>query len=429
MIKSKGIQISGLILTILFVSMAFISAVSAEVELYSISEEKMIVDDTEIVLDPDMDFAKLNINPRHSRMQLKPGSSDEITVTVINKDNKTITLEPKAVASPYEENIFDQRWISITPASKDIEPDAKQEFTIKVNIPEHADIGDYGIEITFTDDVLATPYPAPYPQYINSMHLYIDVWTPPKVQIQTPYLSDRVEAGEEYDYEIKLKNVADMDIAIDPKISDNQWNYYGPYNMAGPAFEDDAITITGPSTVKAGDTAVVNVHIEVPDDAKGAYNGAINLNIDDPSINEWEGQVQLNFNVWTQPDEPYIKKFITSTEGTITIEVSSNEFNYGRWMGAGSQNEKAEASFDVELEDVSGKVELDLIKTTYSGTVTLGASEFPPWEIDGVGIYNDAAEVYVQTYEAPGAIGEWTLGILPVNTERFDYSITIGAVE
>lgn len=431
MMESKGIRTGGLIVAMLLVSMAFMPAVSAmEVEMYATSEQDMIVVDDVAMFDSDMDFAKLKINPRHSNTQLKPGSSDKITVTVTNKDNKTITVEPRLVASPYEENTFEESWVSITPASKDLEPDAKQEFTIKMNIPQDADIGNYGTRIAFTDDVMPTPYATPYPEYVNAMHLYVDIWTLPKIQIQMPYLGDRVEAGDEYDYEIKLKNVADKDIAIDPKISDNnRWHHYGPYGTMGPAFEDDAITITAPSTVKAGETAVVKVHLEVPDDAKGGYNGAIDLNIDDPSIREWDGQVEMNFEVWTQPSEPYTKMFTTRTDGPITIEVSSNDYNYGRWMGAVSQNEEDEVSFDLALECKSGKAELNLVKTTYSGTVSLGASDFPPWEMDGAGIYHDAVEVYVETYETPGAIGEWTLGILPINTERFDYSITIGDVE
>lgn len=436
MMESKG-RIGELIVAMLLVSIAFMPAASAmESEAHPVPDSgmamvgEMVTETSYSSFNQDVDFAKLKINPRYSNTQLKPGSSDKITVTVTNKDNKTITLEPRVVPSPYMENIFEESWITITPASKDLKPDAKQEFTIEVNIPEDADIGNYGTDIAFTDDMIQTPYPTPYPQYINTMHLYVDVWTPPKIQIQPPYLGDRVKAGDEHDYEIKLKNVADRDIAIDPKISDeNRWNHYGPYGMVGPAFDDDAITITAPSIVKAGETAVVKVHLEVPDDAKGRYNGAIDLNIDDPSIREWEGQVQMNFEVWTQPSEPYTKTFTTRTNGSINIEVSSNDNNYDMWMGAGSQNEKDVASFDLTLEGESGEVELNLVKTTYSGTVSLGASDFPPWEMDGAGIYHDAIEVYTETYEAPGAIGEWTLGILPTNTEQFNYLISIGAVE
>jgi hypothetical protein len=383
-------------------------------------------------LDMEMDFARLQINPGHSNMQIKPGNSDEVTVTVSNKDNETITAAPFVSVVPYSDNLFEESWVTITPVSADIAPDAKQEFVIEVNIPQDADIGHYSTSIAFTEDVMPTPYPTPYPDYLNSMHFSVEVWTPPNIQIQTPFLHGRVESGENYDYEIKLENVADKDISIDPKIDDNNRMYdYGPFGMMSSAFEDDAITITAPSVVKAGETVIVNVHLEVPDDSKGNYNGAIDLNIDDPSIREWDGQVQMNFDVWTQPTDPYIKTFTTRTDGPVTIEISSNpysEYAYAMWMGADTQDKK-EPSFDVTLEGDSGEVEMTLVKTTYSGSVSLGMSNFPPWEVDSTGIYQDLSSSYIEEYSAPCAAGDWTLGILPGNADMFSYTITFGPGE
>jgi hypothetical protein len=383
-------------------------------------------------LDMEMDFARLQINPGHSYIHIKPGNSDEVTVTVSNKDNETITAAPFVSVVPYSDNLFEESWATITPVSADIAPDAKQEFVIEVNIPQDADIGHYSTSIAFTEDVMPTPYPTPYPDYLNSMHFSVEVWTPPKIQIQTPFLHGRVESGENYDYEIKLENVADKDISIDPKIDDNNRMYdYGPFGMMSSAFEDDAITITAPSVVKAGETVIVNVHLEVPDDSKGNYNGAIDLNIDDPSIREWDGQVQMNFNVWTQPTEPYTKTFTTRTDGPVTIEISSNpysEYAYAMWMGADTQDKK-EPSFDVTLEDDSGEVEMTLVKTTYSGSVSLGMSNFPPWEVDSTGIYQDLSSSYIEEYSAPCAAADWTLGILPGNADMFSYTITFGPGE
>ena len=383
-------------------------------------------------LDMEMDFARLQINPGHSYIHIKPGNSDEVTVTVSNKDNETITAAPFVSVVPYSDNLFEESWATITPVSADIAPDAKQEFVIEVNIPQDADIGHYSTSIAFTEDVMPTPYPTPYPDYLNSMHFSVEVWTPPKIQIQTPFLHGRVESGENYDYEIKIENVADKDISIDPKIDDNNRMYdYGPFGMMSSAFEDDAITITAPSVVKAGETVIVNVHLEVPDDSKGNYNGAIDLNIDDPSIDEWDGRVQMNFDVWTQPTEPYTKSFTTGTDDTITIEISSNpfsEYTYAMWMDTNTQDQK-EPSFAVTLKGDSGEVEMTLVKTTYSGSVSLGISSLPPWEIDSTGIYRDLSSSYVQEYSATCAAGDWTLGILPSNADMFSYTITFGPGE
>ena len=51
------------------------------------------------------------------------------------------------------------------------------------------------------------------------MRLDISVQASPKIELQTGYLSDTVEAGKEYEYKIKIKNVADKDVTIDPKVT------------------------------------------------------------------------------------------------------------------------------------------------------------------------------------------------------------------
>lgn len=428
MYNNERIRIYSLIASMLLIGMAFSPVASADIETYATSETILIEGSDEAILYSDITFAKLNINPTYSNIDLKPGDNNEISVTVTNKDNKTITLEPKMVPTAYQQNLIDENWVSITPSSKDLEPEEKVEFTIKVDIPEDADIGDYGASVAFTDDTMPQSYSV-YPQYINAMYLYIEVWTPPNIQIQTSYIRDRVESGEEYDYEITLKNIADHDIEIDPEFDDDQWSFSSRYGTSGFAFESDAMEITAPSVVKAGETAVVNVHLEVPEDARGTYYGDIDLNIDDPSIDEWDDEVSLNFDVWTQPVEPYAKKFTTQTNDPITIKLSSSVYNYDKWMRTGSETETEDPSFDLELENGSGNVELKLIRTTYGGTVSLGASSYPPWEIDSAGIYQETLESYVETYETSGAVGEWTLNILPINIEEFDYLITIGDSE
>jgi hypothetical protein len=420
--------ITQIVLGLLVISILTVPNAAAEVPVPEVAMvvEKMIASDY-----TDVDFSRIKINPGYSNMQIKPGNSDEVTVTVTNKNNETITAAPFVSISPYSENLFEESWVTIIPVSVDIAPDAKQEFMIKVNIPQDADIGYYHTSIAFTEDVMPTPYPNPYPDYLNSMSLSVDVWTPPNIQIMTPYIGSRVESGETYDYEIKLKNIADKDISIDPKIDDNNrmYEYYVPYGTMSSAFEDDAITITAPSVVKAGETAVVKVHLEVPDNAKGRYNGVIDLNIDDPSIREYEGQVQMDFIVWTQPSTPYEKSFTSNIDALITIKLNSQQYSYDRWMGTNTQKDEG-LSFEKTLIDPSGnEVEMTLIKTTYSGSVNIGMYDFPPWEMDSEGIYQEVQTSYSEIYTAPGAVGDWKLQVLPVNVETFSYSIRIESSE
>ena len=55
--------------------------------------------------------------------------------------------------------------------------------------------------------------------YVNSLQLYISVQAQPKIELQANSLSDNVEVGKEYEYKIKIKNVAARDITIDPKLT------------------------------------------------------------------------------------------------------------------------------------------------------------------------------------------------------------------
>ena len=372
----------------------------------------------------EMNFSKLQISPRHYGMDLMPGESDEITVTVKNPNNETVSVVPTVKDQPYSDYILDEAWVTITPVSAELEPDTEEEFTIEIEIPDDADRGHYGVQIAFTDDVMQTPYPMPYPNYINAFDLNVEVWKPPVIQIQPSYMHDRVESGREYDYQIHLKNTGEEDIKIDPELKRERWHRY---EMMMPAFEDDAITIDAPSVVPAGGTATVDVHLSVPAGAKGGYEGGLDLNIDDPSIDEWDGMVHLSFEVWTQPTEPFVKTFTAEIAAPITIGITSNQYRYDM-CGGGSGEDDEEPSFDVTLKGPSGdEVTLNRTMAIYHGSVNLGGSKCaPPWEIASSGMYNVGHTSYVERYTADGAIGDWELNILPHYAEQFGYTITIG---
>jgi hypothetical protein len=412
-----------MILTFLLIAGAGIPAVAvAEVHISMpvVPPEMVSMEDSSGMTDTD--FLKLQISPRHSQTELMPGESDEITVTVTNKNNVTVPVNPVVMDQPYSEYVFDEDWITITPESTELEADGgEEEFTISVAIPEGADCGYYSLQVAFTDDVMPTPYPSPYPMYLNALDLHINVWKPPVIQIQPSYIYDRVESGEGYDYQINMKNVGETDIEIDPKLGGERW--YG-YDMGMvQAFENDAITIDAPSVVPA-----VTLHISVPEDAKGRYEGGLDLNINDPSIEEWNGAVHLSFEVWTQPTEPFVKTFAVGVAEPITIEIESNQYRHYTCGGESGGGKDEEPSFDVTLKKTSGDdVTLTRTMATYRGSVNLGGSDcIPPWEIDSSGMYDESRTSYVERYTADGTVGELELGILPRYAEGFEYTITIG---
>ena len=142
------------------------------------------------------EFEKITVDPSYKYLQLKPGDSENFTVTVENNDNKTIELKPKPLITPYTEKFINESWISISPSEKSLKPGEKEEFEVKVNIPEDADIGNYAVLIAFTENVPEGDVAGYYPNFPGTMQLNVQVWIPPTVQILTPYVNDLVEAGK-----------------------------------------------------------------------------------------------------------------------------------------------------------------------------------------------------------------------------------------
>jgi hypothetical protein len=363
-------------------------------------------------------FTKLEITPRDGNLRMQPGESKEIIVTIKNMEDEAVTVKPHMILDPYgQNNVVD---LSIKPESAKISAGDSQKFTFEVNVPSYTTPGYYSVQIAFTDETWPTP-PIPYPNpptYVHVFTLNIYIWMEPKIQIAPQYISDSLQAGKEYDYEIKLKNIGKEPINIDPKLSNDF--YYG---QMPAAFTSDAITISSPSKVPAGAIEIVKVHVDVPKDSRGSFAGSINLNIDDPSFRDYGGgNVPLNFNVWRQPTEAFVKSFSMKEAAPLTIEVSSG---YSNPYPFGMVTNKKQPSFQTKLVGPDGNVDLKVTKTVIKGGISMGG-EIPPWELDSKGIYQESSVQLIETYETNGSKGEWKLKVLPNNTERFDYSITIG---
>lgn len=389
------------------------------------------------------EFEKISVDPAYKYLELNPGDNKNFTVTVKNNDNKTVELNPRLLIIPYTEKYINESWVSISPSTKDLEAGEKEEFEVKVDIPENADLGNYAVLIAFTENVPEGDVAGYYPNFPGTMQLNLRVWVPPAVQILTPYVNDLVEAGDTYTYEIKLKNTGDKDVAISPELTEGgDIIYYDsvyPYGGMAYAFGNDAISIEAPEVVKAGETAIVKLTLSVPADAKGSYTGSLDLNIDDPGISEYEGKVSLNFRILPVPEGPYETIFKTIDNGTISIEISAYQYGYGVYTEGG--NRDLTPSFEVSLKDPSGKeITPALVSKKYRGSVNIvdDSYPYPPYMssrvADGTGTniqgsYQGGTTTFVETYTVPGAEGEWTLSILPMNTENFEYSITTGDLE
>ncbi len=390
---------------------------------------------------PDIDVPYVWLDTSYKYLQLKPGQSEEFTLTVVNKQEDAFQARPRMVTSRWGEKIFEPEWVTITPVSMEIEPDSEQEFTVNVSIPSDVELGYYNTMVTFSDmeDKVIRMYP--YPQYSVSFELSVNVWTPPNVSLMTRSIYDRVEAGNEYDYLIRVKNIADIDIPLDPHLTREERSYYmGDYR---PVDEND-IEIDAPDFLKAGEEVELKVHIDVPGGSEGSYYGTLDLGIDDSTVREWDDRVSIDIGVWEQPEDPFTTTFVSRTEGRMRIDITTTIY------GSTSRVSSSESTpyFEVSLEKDGKTIKPQLSGTASTASVSLDRSpgiyryggmmdEMTVSEEAIAGndnmdftprVYQEGHRMYTESYIVPGEIGEWELSILGHNAESFEYSIMAGPV-
>lgn len=367
------------------------------------------------------------IDPSSYSVYLTAGNSKTFTVSFTNEGNETLNVTPKLVDTPYNNDKLNESWITISPASIEINPGMEQDFEVEVDVPEDEERGYYQTYIVFTDDSEPSVEGYTDPRYVNKMDLYVSVQARPKLELQSSSISDTLEAGKEYEYMIKMKNVADKDITIDPEVTEYDGVYYGlNYGSGNSAFSDDLIEISAPSTIKAGEIANMTIRVPVPENATGTYNGYIEMNVDGKENDGSAPQINLYFTIRKQPAVPFVKTFSTTTTDPIKIEISTD--TYSSDMGLRISPKKEEPSFELCLKCNSNPVNMTLEKIIQSGNVYTGGY-YPVWAMDDSKIYQNSGTRYTETYTIPGAIGDWELIIIPKNTEYFGYSITFGDSE
>lgn len=411
-----------------------------------------------------------DIKPAYYSVYLMPGENETFNVSFRNKGNETLNIAPKIIAAPDDYyDIVNESWITILPENVTVRSGAEQNFAIEVSVPEDAESREYAAQIVFTNDtypedfdnpvyILESSYPTPNSNegyavttpdeeysdslsaggyndslsaeiykdslYVNAMHLWVSVLVRPKLELQTSYVSDTIEPGKEYVYAIKIKNVAERDVTIDPKVM--RYETYD-YSFDEPAFSDDIIEISAPSTIKAGEIANMTIRVPVPENASGSYNAYIEMNADGKENDGSAPQIGLSFKVDKQPTVPYIKTFNTTTADPITIEVSAETSDQDSSVRISP--EKEEPSFEMNLTCNSSPVNLTRVRTAENGAVYSQGYIFPIWATEDSSSYQSNNRKYIETYRVPGSIGTWELSILPKNANRFEYSITVGESE
>jgi hypothetical protein len=355
------------------------------------------------------------ISPTSHYTYLVAGNSESFNVSFKNEGDETLTVTPKVALLNSNGNGIVESWITISPTEETVAQGESKEFTVKINVPENAGSGYYQAVIAFTDDL--QPNSA---NYVNAMQLEISVQAKPKIELQSTYIYDTVKAGQEYEYRIKIKNIVDEDVTIDPKVTD--YSYDISSNTLG--INDEAIEISAPSVIKAGEIVSMTIKVPVPEKATGSYNGYIDMNVDGKKSDGSNSQISLYLRAIQEPTVPYVKTFSTTSNAPITIDVSAN--SYDQTMGLRISPKIEEPSFKVKLKYNSRSLRLTPTKIVQNSNVNSGINYFPAWALDDSTAYQDSNAYYSETYTVPGAIGKWELTIMPKNTENFGYSITFG---
>lgn len=430
MSKNTSLKLTFQLLSLLFCLVLMPVAFAQPAELTETVAENAIYERpaTPALAADNGNYTVHSINPTYNYVCVMPGDSETFKVSFRNEGNETINVAPKVIDVPDSYYVLDKSWITISPSSVKVEPGMEQDFEVEVNAPEDAESGEYQAQIVFTDDVYSCEYEDPgyiqdtEPQYVNVMYLGISVSVRPKLELQTSYISDTLKPGEEYVYEIKIKNVAGKDVTIDPEVTD----YDCGYPSSESAFSDDIIEISAPSVIKAGEIAKMTVQIPVPENASGYYSGLIEMNAEGNENDGSVPQIGMDFNVIKQPSGPYVKTFTTTTADPITITVSTDTY-----IGSSVRISpvKEEPSLKVNLKCNSNPVGMTLVETTESSYIYTQWYNFPAWSIEEDDSNYESSNGHVETYKVSGAVGTWELTILPENAESFSCSVTIGDSE
>ena len=361
-------------------------------------------------------YTRLYIDAERPHLQLKPGESDEYTVTVENGEDHAVELDPHLYLPPTGGPVVEESWVTVDGPSR-LAPDESAEFTVSVSVPEDADIGRYSGQVAFTDETVT--YPGRPARPVHAEYLRVEVWQEPTVKIHSQtYVHAQVEAGEEVTREVVVENTGDEPVPLSPEFSRERGVCRGD---CPDRFDRSWLDVDAPSQVGPGETATVTLTVAPPADAeRGRYDTRLSLGLKDPARPDrdtyWQ-QVDLNVEVWSQPASPFETTFAVSERAddvTVTLTPRS-----GPYPGETT----SPADIDVAFVDPNGSVvEATRVEVTDRGFVDMSGDD-PRAPTDGEFAVRNGGTEFVYRLDDPEA-GEWTLRVTPENTVGFSYEIT-----
>lgn len=362
-------------------------------------------------------YTRLYIEDQHKHLELQPGETDSVTITVENGDEEAVELSPHAIVSPRGQPPIEESWLTIEADNTTVAAGETHEFNVTISVPDDAEVRRYGGTIALTDERIQMPRRPGPPRPVHSVSLNVEVWQEPTVHVDADrHMFSQVQAGESFTTNITIENTGEQAVPLNPKLNTEDRRRHGEREQLDRSW----VTIDSPSEIDAGDTETVEVTITPPAAAeRGNYNAEIDLGLTDPARNEdrsyWQ-EIRLGFQVWTQPDEPFETAFEVSEDANnTTLELSADGHTRAR-------NEGAAADFDVTFVSPSGtEIAAERVQVTDTGHVTLGA-ERRPRQSDGTYATRGDQQTFKYRVTDPEP-GTWSVRIMPENTMDFEYEI------
>lgn len=352
---------------------------------------------------PPMKTSLIELIPQYKDIQLAPGENHSFRALLRYRGNETVAVRADVKS--------DINLISVEPSFINVSAGGEQVYNITVSVPSNVLTGYYSASIIFSSEGLESP---------SYLSLSVNVWSPPKVAIFTSYINDRLRPGNNYDYRIQVRNIAETPIPINPSLSRDEFPVPVYYGAGMPSeLPPDWISIDSPSVLPPKSISNVTISVRIPDNASsGRYEGTVNLNIDDTSISEYDTRVQISLEVQRPPSAPFIKKLNLSKNSTVRLEVSAYQYKT-EWA-----RELKKPSFETVLTAPDGSmIILSPVKTIEKGSVYYGIGNYGRLLIEEN--YNEENTQYIEFYRVVLERGGWQIGILPGNADRFEYSIEV----
>ena len=409
-----------ILITLVGVSaLAATGVVAATTDSATASETTTVEADTTSSTPDPANYTRLYIDDGYRNLELKPGKSETVTVTVENGEDEAVDISPRIATPPTRSQPpVESDWVSIDGGETTLDAGESVEVDITVDVPDDAEIGDYSGRVAFTDETIR--YPGRPPQPVHSVSVNVNVWEEPTVQLNSEtHIYTHLQAGETISREIEVSNTGEEAVPVNPQFNAENQRRYRPSDRE--TLDRSWVTIDAPSEIEPGETDTIELTVEPPADAeRGDYSATVDLGLTDPARNAdntyWQ-EVDLNFQVWTAPEEPFETSFSVSEATTnATLELTANQ---RQRMTERSQD----ASFDVTFVAPDGReIDADRASLTDSGSVNLGAQR-PRETTDGTYAARGSQQTF--TYEiADPAAGEWSVRIMPQNTIDFSYEIS-----